>query len=205
VLTIPGGKSVRPPDTGKRPSAKRAVGLRAPVAVKRASLRATSVPEVGPVPPANLVLAIPDFETPVPEFTWPVEGSVSSRFGRRGGNWHRGVDIAAAEGTPIHAAAAGVVIASGFEPRYGQVVKIEHDGGFVTVYAHNLANGVDVGARVSAGQEVATVGRTGQATSAHLHFEIRHEGRVVNPLYLLPLPARVIAEELAVETGDEDE
>jgi murein DD-endopeptidase MepM/ murein hydrolase activator NlpD len=204
VLTIPEVKGVRPSDSGKRVTAKRAVGSRPP-AVRRASLRSTSVPDIALPLPANLVLAVPEFEVPVPEFAWPVEGAVSSRFGRRGGNWHRGVDIAAAEGTPIYAAAPGVVVASGIEPRYGQVVKIEHDGGFVTVYAHNLANSVEVGTRVIAGQEVATVGRTGQATSAHVHFEIRHEGRVVNPLYLLPLPARVATEEFAAETGDEDE
>jgi murein DD-endopeptidase MepM/ murein hydrolase activator NlpD len=205
VLTIPDPKSMRPADTVERPPATRAVTSRRATAVKRASLRSTSIPEIPMAPPSSLVLAVPDFDVPVPDFVWPVEGGVSSPFGRRGRSWHRGIDIVAAEGMPIYAAAPGMVIASGIEPRYGRVVKIEHEGGFITVYAHNLANSVEVGTRVTAGQEVGNVGRTGHATSAHLHFEVRHEGRVVNPLYLLPLPARVVAEELAVETEEEDE
>jgi murein DD-endopeptidase MepM/ murein hydrolase activator NlpD len=130
---------------------------------------------------------------------------VSSAFGRRGRGWHRGVDIMAAEGTPIYAAAPGVVITSGREPRYGLVVKIEHEGGFVTVYAHNIANSVEVGMRVAAGQEVANVGRSGRATNPHVHFEIRHDTWVVNPLYLLPLPPRIATVELSVDAEDEDE
>ncbi len=169
------------------------------------SLRSAAARDFFSLPPVNLLLGIPDFASPVPEFAWPVDGAVSSNFGRRWRAWHRGVDIVAAEGTPIHAAAAGVVVASGTEPRYGRVVKIEHDDGFVTVYAHNLANSVEVGHRVAAGQEIGNVGQTGRATSAHLHFEIRHEGRVVNPLYLLPLPPRVATEEFAVEPEDDDE
>ena len=59
--------------------------------------------------------------------------------------------------------------------------------------------------RVVAGQEIGNVGRSGRATNPHVHFEIRHDGRVVNPLYLLPLPPRVAAEELSVEAEEEDE
>lgn len=173
--------------------------------VRRAAVRSPSDRDVFARPPADLFLSIPDFTGLVPEFAWPVDGAVSSTFGRRWRAWHRGVDIVAPEGTSIYAAAAGVVVASGIEPRYGRVVKIEHDAGFLTVYAHNLANGVDVGQRVAAGQEIGHVGRTGHATSAHLHFEIRHEGRFVNPLYLLPLPPRVATEESAGEPEDDDE
>lgn len=198
TLTIPDQKGGQAPET----TLKRGAGKQT---VRRASLRSSSVRDFFALPPSSLVLAIPDFDVPVPDFVWPVDGAVSSSFGRRGGGWHRGVDIVAAEGTPVYAAATGVVIASGTEHRYGLVVKIEHDGGFVTVYAHNLANSVEVGARVVAGHEVANVGRSGRATNAHLHFEIRHEGRVVNPLYLLPLPPRVATEEFAVEAEDEDD
>jgi murein DD-endopeptidase MepM/ murein hydrolase activator NlpD len=97
------------------------------------------------------------------------------------------------------------VIASGVEPRYGLVVKLEHADGFVTVYAHNTENLVAVGARVPAGEPVATIGRTGRATSEHLHFEIRRHGRVYNPLYLLPLPPRLarIDESEASDEGHE--
>ena len=141
--------------------------------------------------PVSLVLGVPDFEV-LPEFRWPVEGVVSSTFGRRRRSWHRGLDIRAESGTPIIAAAPGVVIASGWEPRYGQRVTIEHHGGFVTLYAHNQRNVVDVGQPVEAGQLIAMVGRTGHATGDHVHFEIRYDGRVYNPLYLLPLPPRTV-------------
>ena len=62
------------------------------------------------------------------------------------------------------------------EPRYGRVVKIEHDDGFLTVYAHNEENLVEVGMRVAAGDPIATLGRTGRATAHHVHFEIRRNG-----------------------------
>src|SRR5207249_3005869 len=109
------------------------------------------------------------------------------------------LDIKAEPGTPVKAAAPGVVVMSGVEPRYGRVVKIAHDGGFLTVYAHNDANLVEAGDRVAAGETIATVGRTGRATTDHLHFEIRRQGRTYNPLYLLPLPPRIARVE---ETDD---
>jgi len=138
--------------------------------------------------PASYVLAVPEFEDGVLLFAWPIEGPVTSPFGRRRSGWHPGVDIRADHGTPVLAAAGGVVIVSGTEARYGLVVKIQHEGGFVTVYAHNTENIVATGDRVAAGDPIATIGRTGRATAHHLHFEIRRNGRVYNPLYLLPLP-----------------
>jgi murein DD-endopeptidase MepM/ murein hydrolase activator NlpD len=84
------------------------------------------------------------------------------------------------------------------------VVKIEHDGGFMTVYAHNSDNAVAVGDWVVPGQIIGNVGMTGRATSPHLHFEIRHDGRVFNPLYLLPLPPRVATAE-PLEGGEDDD
>ena len=96
------------------------------------------------------------------------------------------MDIKAEIGTPILAAAPGVVISSGQERAYGRIIRIEHDSGFVTVYAHNLENLVEVGDRVTGGTIIATVGRSGRATAPHLHFEVRHEGMVYNPLHLLP-------------------
>jgi murein DD-endopeptidase MepM/ murein hydrolase activator NlpD len=95
------------------------------------------------------------------------------------------------------------VVTAGTEPRYGRVVKIEHDDGYVTVYAHNEENLVEVGNRVAAGDPIATIGRTGRATAHHLHFEIRRNGGVYNPLYLLPLPPRIGRVE--VEESDEPE
>ena len=141
--------------------------------------------------PRGLILSLPDFIETAPVFAWPVEGFITSAFGRRRAGWHRGIDIKAERGAAIFAAAAGVVAASNVEARYGRVVKIEHDSGFVTVYAHNEENLVQPGTRVAAGDPIATVGRTGRATTYHVHFEIRRDGSVYNPLYLLPLPPRI--------------
>ena len=168
------------------------------------TLRARRGPVDEPLP-LSLVLGVPEFDD-APSFEWPVAGPVTSTFGRRRHTWHRGLDIRADPGTPILAAATGVVIASGFEPRYGQMVKIEHDGGFVTVYAHNERNLVEAGQEVTAGQVIGLVGRTGRATAEHVHFEVRYDGRVYNPLYLLPLPPRSVQVELTpVEPHDDDE
>ncbi len=180
------------------PRAKLQAGQRLVVVLRSGTaptLRARRGPVDEPLP-VSPVLGVPDFED-APSFQWPVTGPVSSTFGRRNRTWHRGVDILAEPGTPIVASAAGVVIASGFEPRYGQRVKIEHEGGFVTLYAHNERNLVEVGQEVLTGQVIAVVGRTGRATAEHVHFEIRYDGRVYNPLYLLPLPPRSVRVELA--------
>jgi murein DD-endopeptidase MepM/ murein hydrolase activator NlpD len=141
--------------------------------------------------PTRLVLAVPDFDIAAVPFAWPVEGPVISSFGQRRSGWHGGIDIKAPLGTPVWASAAGVVITSGVEAAYGLVVKIEHRRGFVTVYAHNDVNLVEVGDRVDAREMIALVGQTGRATTHHVHFEIRHEGQAYNPLYLLPLPPRI--------------
>jgi murein DD-endopeptidase MepM/ murein hydrolase activator NlpD len=123
-------------------------------------------------------------------FAWPVEGSVVSRFGRRGlWGWHRGVDIKAPRGAPIHAAAAGIVVFSGRQSSYGRVIKIAHPNGLVTIYAHNSANFVKAGDRVKGGALIGAVGRTGRATTNHLHFEVRRQGVAHDPLTLLRRPA----------------
>ena len=147
--------------------------------------------------PTRFYMASPEVDGQALDFTWPVDGRVISPFGKRHGGWHAGMDIKAEIGTPILAAAPGVVISTGQERAYGRVIRIEHDSGFVTVYAHNLENLVEVGDRVSAGTIIATVGRTGRATTPHLHFEVRHEGMVYNPLHVLP--AREVIEVRADE------
>ncbi len=122
-------------------------------------------------------------------FAWPVQGSVISRFGRRGlWGWHRGVDIKAPRGAPIHAAAPGIVVFGGRQSGYGRVIKIAHPNGLTTVYAHNSANFVKVGDRVKGGALIGAVGRTGNATTSHLHFEVRRQGVANDPLTLLRRP-----------------
>ena len=159
-----------------------------------------------PVPgPRGLELAVPDFVEVSPPFGGPVEGPITSTFGRRRSGWHRGIDIKANQGAVVFAAAAGTIAVSAVEPRYGRVVKIDHDDGYMTVYAHNEENLVEAGMRVAAGDPIATIGRTGRATAHHLHFEIRRNGSVYNPLYLLPMPPRVGQVEEGEESDEEHE
>jgi murein DD-endopeptidase MepM/ murein hydrolase activator NlpD len=141
--------------------------------------------------PVRLALAVPDFDGDALPLGWPAEGPVVSAFGHRRSGWHGGIDIKAPLGTPVQAAAGGVVVTSGVETRYGLVVKIEHRAGFMTVYAHNDVNLVEVGDRVDAGDLIALVGNTGHATTYHVHFEVRRDGLAYNPLYLLPMPPRI--------------
>lgn len=118
---------------------------------------------------------------------------MSSPFGPRGQELHGGIDIPAAPGTPVRAAAPGMVVASGWENGYGRVVKVWHHHGFMTVYAHNEENLVAVGDWIERGDVIATVGRTGRASTPHLHFEIRLDGEKYDPRYWLPPGAVEVA------------
>ena len=123
----------------------------------------------------------------VPRLIWPVEGRVMSRFGWRGHRHHDGIDIAAPEGTPVVAAADGIVIYSGNGFRgYGNLIVIKHTPRVFTIYAHNKKNLVRKGQKVRQGQTIALVGSTGRATGPHLHFELRIGNKPVDPLKYLP-------------------
>jgi len=111
-----------------------------------------------------------------------------SRFGVRGGEHHDGIDIAAPEGTAIHAAGSGVVLFAGAQRGYGNLAVIDHGGGLATVYAHCSEVLVRTGQNVSSGQTIAKVRRTGRATGPHLHFEVRLRAQPRNPLFYLPEP-----------------
>jgi murein DD-endopeptidase MepM/ murein hydrolase activator NlpD len=135
--------------------------------------------------PTRLFVAVPYFGAGGLDFSWPVDGPIASGFGRRHSGWHAGIDIQADMGARVLAAAPGTVIFSGWAASYGRTVKIQHSNGFVTLYAHNSENLVEVGDAVDTGTAIATVGKTGRASSYHLHFEIRRDGMAFNPLYLL--------------------
>jgi len=118
--------------------------------------------------------------------TLPVNGTVTSEFGMRNGKPHKGIDIAAAKGTPIIAALAGKAVYVGSQRGYGNVVIIEHKNLTMTVYAHNEANLIRLGDKVKEGQPIATVGNTGVTTGSHLHFEYRVQGKALDPRQVLP-------------------
>jgi murein DD-endopeptidase MepM/ murein hydrolase activator NlpD len=112
---------------------------------------------------------------------WPVNGPVVSGFGMRWGRMHEGIDIAVPYGTPIHAAASGTVIFSGWMSGYGNFVIIDHGGGMATAYGHQSSIAVG-GGTVSQGQVIGYVGCTGHCFGPHLHFEVRINGSPVDPL-----------------------
>jgi murein DD-endopeptidase MepM/ murein hydrolase activator NlpD len=112
---------------------------------------------------------------------WPVNGPITSGFGWRWGRMHEGIDIGVPCGTPIHAAASGTVIYSGWMDGYGNFVVIDHGNGLATAYAHQSAIYVS-GGSVSQGQAIGAVGSTGNSTGCHLHFEVRINGSPVDPL-----------------------
>lgn len=111
-----------------------------------------------------------------PLFTMPTKGIFTSGFGYRWGALHAGVDLAAPIGTPILAASDGVVIDVGPTAGYGAWVKIRHSDGTVTLYGHINTWTVQVGQRVMAGDQIATVGNRGNSTGPHLHFEVLLNG-----------------------------
>jgi murein DD-endopeptidase MepM/ murein hydrolase activator NlpD len=112
---------------------------------------------------------------------WPVNGPITSAFGPRWGGMHEGIDIGVPCGTPIHAAASGTVIYSGWMDGYGNFVVIDHGNGLATAYGHQSAIYVS-GGSVSQGQAIGAVGSTGSSTGCHLHFEVRVNGSPVDPL-----------------------
>jgi murein DD-endopeptidase MepM/ murein hydrolase activator NlpD len=114
-------------------------------------------------------------------FIWPVSGPVTSGFGWRWGRIHEGIDIGAACGTPIRAAASGTIVYAGWMDGYGNLVIIDHGGGIGTAYGHQSAIYVG-GGSVLQGQTIGAVGSTGHSTGCHLHFEVRVNGTPVDPL-----------------------
>jgi murein DD-endopeptidase MepM/ murein hydrolase activator NlpD len=123
-----------------------------------------------------------------PEGRPVTSGYISSMFGNRTdpftgrAAFHKGVDFAGREGNEVVAVASGVVTWSGDRYGYGQMVEINHGNGYLTRYAHNSDNLVAVGDTVKRGDTIAVMGSTGRATGPNLHFEVMHNGRVVNPL-----------------------
>ncbi len=131
---------------------------------------------------------LPDATPVFNGYSWPARGVLTSGFGWRWGRMHKGIDIAAPIGTPVVAAAGGVVVTAGWNSGgYGNLVEIQHPDGSLTLYAHNNRILVRPGQQVEQGQQIAEMGSTGFSTGPHLHFEIHPPGRgAVNPIAFLP-------------------
>ena len=132
---------------------------------------------------------VPGARLSINNFIWPVRGRISSPYGVRVLNgrkeFHAGIDIGGPTGTNIVAAESGRVSYTGYMRGYGNVIILSHERGYSTVYGHNLVNLVKKGQSVKKGSVIGKVGRTGNATGAHLHFEIRLSGKPVNPISYL--------------------
>ena len=106
----------------------------------------------------------------------------TSGFGPRWGTMHYGTDMAAKHGSAILATADGVINFAGWEKGYGKLIKIKHDFGYETRYAHLSKINVSVGQRISQGDQIGKMGNTGRSTGTHLHYEIRRNGKPINPM-----------------------
>lgn len=121
-------------------------------------------------------------------YVWPLHGRITSYFGRRNlglgtSNFHRGIDVAAPTGTPVHAARSGTVVFSGWSTSgYGYLIRIRHMGGDETWYGHFSQLRSAVGDHVAQGQVIGLVGSTGISTGPHLHFELHESGAAVDPI-----------------------
>jgi murein DD-endopeptidase MepM/ murein hydrolase activator NlpD len=176
-----------------------------PVAPKQAAIIPIDVlrPETPQAASAESLASLPPLTLPPPTRTppqppastapaldkmrWPVSGKVSSGFGRRKRRLHAGIDIPMPQGTPIVAAQDGVVLkviaakSKGYRG-YGNAVLIDHGSGIVTMYAHCQSVSVKAGQRVKQGEVVGLVGNTGRTTTHHIHFEVRKDGKAVDPI-----------------------
>jgi murein DD-endopeptidase MepM/ murein hydrolase activator NlpD len=141
------------------------------------------------------------FDANVKSKLMPTITPVDSAFNGSGFGWridpitgmqamHEGIDFIADVGTPIHAAASGVVIFAEYHHQYGYMVEIDHGNAFTTRYAHTSKMYVKVGDFVQRGQKIAVVGDTGRTTGPHLHFEVRYKGVAQNPTRFLQAAAR---------------
>ena len=131
---------------------------------------------------------LPDSPTQFDGYIWPAKGVLTSGYGERWGRMHRGIDIAGPVGTPIVAVAPGEVVSAGWNSGgFGNLVKLKHPDGSLTLYAHNSRIVVHQGQEVEQGQFIAEMGSSGYSTGPHLHFEVHPDGQAaVNPIAYLP-------------------
>ena len=176
ATSIPAGTMITIPDSPRQappPRAKRTA---------RAPSRPVRPRDEADVAPATLGIA------------WPLIGKITAGFGLRGRHRHHaGVDIDGVTGEEVQAVAAGIVVVSRSEGKYGRTIVIDHGSGLTTLYAHASRLLVDEGDRVEQGEAIAEVGATGNAHGSHLHFEVRSDGHPVDPTPFLrsgsvPLP-----------------
>lgn len=183
VLRRPVAGNVPGPKPAPRPlPAPTSKPLAAPVA--KALPRPAPPPRTTPSPRPPIALR----ESDAPRMVWPTEGAVVTHFGERvSGIPSNGIALAALYGTKVRTAAAGTVLYAGREPeRFGQLILIDHGSGFVTAYAYLGTMTVKEGDKVTAGERIALVGKSGEALRPSLHFELRRNNVPRDPELYLP-------------------
>jgi murein DD-endopeptidase MepM/ murein hydrolase activator NlpD len=168
-----------------------------------------------PVPPpvsqsAYIQLPVPPADSQMnplsSKFIWPASGKLTSGYGRRWGRMHKGIDIAGPIGTPIVAAATGVVTKAGWvSGGYGNLVEIQHFDGSVTRYGHNSKVLAMVGQSVEQGQMIAEMGSSGRSTGPHCHFETLLPGiGAINPIINLASRSTIsqVGQEFDIGVGE---
>ena len=191
---------VTSPAAQLQPASRRSVVATAPVGSR--AYDPLSNPALGQmVSPQLPPLSGPDVYLPSGSmrfngYIWPSSGILTSGYGWRWGRMHRGIDIAGPIGTPVVAAAPGVVSYAGWnDGGYGNLVEIEHPDGSLTVYAHNDRILVSEGQKVAQGDQISEMGTTGRSTGPHLHFEIHPNGQgAVNPMAVLPPESSTVSQ-----------
>ncbi|WP_422016803.1 peptidoglycan DD-metalloendopeptidase family protein [Reyranella sp.] len=195
-LAMPGARFVQ--DSYGEPASQQtaAANPNAPSSVKREGLApppgaqgeaprsAAPAGEPTPLSKASQSVTVP--ATPPARMIWPVNGKVVSSYGTSGGQKNDGIDIAAAKGTPVKAAEGGKVVYAGGEvARMGNLLLIEHSGGYITAYGNNEELLVKKGDTVKKGQTIAKVGNSGGTAEPQLHFEVRRSGKTIDPRTVL--------------------
>ena len=157
--------------------------------LQQAAMRVLNLRHLASIARERMLAAIPSIN--------PVGGGVASSFGWRTYPWpefHKGLDLEADYGTPVHAGAAGTVVSAGWEGSFGIKVDIDHGNGYHTWYAHLSRVNVSPGQRVTKGESIAFSGSTGESTGPHLHYQVMYQGEPIDPApFLNGVPEKVMA------------
>jgi murein DD-endopeptidase MepM/ murein hydrolase activator NlpD len=157
--------------------------------LQRLAIRVLNLRRMASIAHERLLAAIPSLN--------PVNGGIAASFGWRTNPWpefHKGLDLEANYGTPVHATAAGTVASAGWDGGFGMKVDIDHGNGYHTWYAHLSRANVSAGQRVTKGQLIALSGSSGSSTGPHLHYQLMYDGQPIDPQpFLRGVPEKVLA------------
>ena len=157
--------------------------------LQRIAMRVLNLRRMASIAHERMLAAIPSLN--------PVNGGIAASFGWRTNPWpefHKGLDLEANYGTPVHATAAGTVASASWDGGFGIKVDIDHGNGYHTWYAHLSRANVNPGQRVTKGQLIALSGSSGSSTGPHLHYQLMHDGQPIDPEpFLHGVPEKLIA------------